>query len=568
MIPKLIHFVWIGGPMPSWAARNIEQFRQLNPEHQVVLNGAADVLPAYAGRYAESTDLTTKSDLIRYSVLERDGGWYFDVDFWPFRPVADMERAFRLDGSKLFCIEVRAKGTAAWLGNGVLACAPGHPVWQTIRERIVATAYTSRFIYGPCLFSGMATEDPSPFVLGGIPWFCGPQRDWAPKLYRLLVDEPANDAFMRANDPRTGGQVPFAMHLWASVCGPELGPQPVGKHARLAREQPLATLGTGRRVAAVLTQPATPRPGVLTWFDAMAQGLSANGFQVEMLPQEPEALSRCSRVPSVMACWNGMATPGSQVVEHAKRLGIPVLRVEHGFYKRQEHAQVDHEGILHWASWRHGLEHEPPAGAAERFTAVWPDPLVPVAARRGGYVLVIGQVPNDTQMLGSEIQGPLQIQQAVKRALPPGVKAYFRPHPATKDAPINPMHERLPELPRATGDDRFGYGKTKQGAGLPAALAGCRFIVTINSNSIVEALAAGVPCVAFGPHLGIEAGVVKPTTMATLPDDLRAMLDGWCPEQPRVERFLHWLAARQWTRQEIADGAVLKTLLSAAGVTV
>jgi hypothetical protein len=31
MIPKRIHFIWFGPPMPAWAERNIEEFRRLNP---------------------------------------------------------------------------------------------------------------------------------------------------------------------------------------------------------------------------------------------------------------------------------------------------------------------------------------------------------------------------------------------------------------------------------------------------------------------------------------------------------------------------------------------------------
>jgi hypothetical protein len=37
-------------------------------------------------------------------VFNEHGGWYFDTDFWPFRPLDDIERAFMLDGKPVVFI--------------------------------------------------------------------------------------------------------------------------------------------------------------------------------------------------------------------------------------------------------------------------------------------------------------------------------------------------------------------------------------------------------------------------------------------------------------------------------
>lgn len=109
------------------------------------------------------------------------------------------------------------------------------------------------------------------------------------------------------------------------------------------------------------------------------------------------------------------------------------------------------------------------------------------------------------------------------------------------------------------------YARTKHGGGLAEALKNCRFCIAVNSNALNEALIAGVPCMAFGPFLGINAGAVKKATVATLAADLQEMVDGWMPEQAIVENYLHWLAARQWNPEEMARPEILLPLLEAAG---
>ena len=93
-----------------------------------------------------------------------------------------------------------------------------------------------------------------------------------------------------------------------------------------------------------------------------------------------------------------------------------------------------------------------------------------------------------------------------------------------------------------------------------------RFVITINSNSIIEALAQGVPCLAFGPSLAINAGAVHPTTMATLQEDIKEMLKGWRPAEGAVENYLQWLAARQYRYDEFMDAELVRRLLRAVGV--
>jgi len=44
-IPKIIHFFWTGPAMPEWAERNIQEFRRLNPDHEIRIHGEEVILP-------------------------------------------------------------------------------------------------------------------------------------------------------------------------------------------------------------------------------------------------------------------------------------------------------------------------------------------------------------------------------------------------------------------------------------------------------------------------------------------------------------------------------------------
>ena len=99
---------------------------------------------------------------------------------------------------------------------------------------------------------------------------------------------------------------------------------------------------------------------------------------------------------------------------------------------------------------------------------------------------------------------------------------------------------------------------------LKAAVSGAKFVVTINSNAANEALAWGCPAICMGPHLAVMAGVAKQAPLLGLDTSLREMLDGWKPDRKALTNYLRWLACRQWSRDEIAQGECLKAVLDAA----
>lgn len=542
MIPRILHFVWGGGPRPAWVDRNLAEWRRLNPDFQIHVHGAEVCLPELRPAFDAAASWSSKSDPLRYSALARFGGWYFDVDFWPLRPLAAAYDSWDLRPDRLFVSRQQGHRSGDRLPYAAtpLACGPESPAIRHVVRACAATSADSRIAFGPDLIKRLVDADPHLFEVAEAGWFFPIAIDDAGAAYDHLRAGLAHRLNLR--NQGTAGALPFAAHLWAEAVN-----LTAADH-RVADPSPVAIVQTGGR-------PDHP-------LDAIATGLQASGYTVRRAATGEDLATGLLR-PDLLVCWNGRRDLTWRAA--SRRLGIPALYLEHGFWQRQAYTQVDHEGFLHQASWRRNLGAAAPEGSAARLTRfLGGADLVPMAPRSTGHVLVLGQVAGDTQMQDSEIEGPVPLLKALDRGLPAGLRAFFRPHPQTGSQARLRIFRRVPELP-PDPDERTAYARTKGGPGLAKALESARFCVAINTNALNEALAAGIPCLAFGPMLGIDAGAVRRTTLATLTRDLQAMADGWCPDSATVARYLQHLAARQYARNELADPAVLAPLLAAAG---
>ena len=173
-----------------------------------------------------------------------------------------------------------------------------------------------------------------------------------------------------------------------------------------------------------------------------------------------------------------------------------------------------------------------------------PRPLKSAKTRRG-YILVLLQVPGDSQLRDSEIDSPGPLVRAVEAAAPASWHIRVRQHP---------LHDWT--------CDPEGRVRT-MGGSLREAVEGAAFCVTINSTAGIESLALGCPVVCLGPALYATAGVALQTSLADMPATIAKMAAGWRPTTKAVHNFLYHLACRQWTFNEIAGGTVLRRLLGA-----
>jgi hypothetical protein len=279
---------------------------------------------------------------------------------------------------------------------------------------------------------------------------------------------------------------------------------------------------------------------------AVAIGLQRLGFDVT-----PTAIGDWpifSKLPDVAFIWNGVHGRRGRIASELRKRRVPVMVMERGFLDRMNHTQIDHAGFNHTASWAVDIAGPAPVGGVARFSGLYGDigPRMPIRAPDRGGVLILGQVSGDAQLRDSEIQHARDLVRVVENAAGVGAGIRFRPHPK----------------------DKWRSGRIDLDGDLSDAIDSARFAITINSNSANDALLRGCPVLCLGPSLQGAAGVAIQTSLAGLRRNMALMFNGWRPDSRRVGSYLHWLAGRQWTIDELngADRAVLTRLLRDAGL--
>ena len=118
-IPRKIHRVWLGSPMPERFVELGRSWQRLHPEWELITWGDADLdWLRNRAEFERAPRLTTRSNIARYEIVHREGGLYVDCDFEALRPIDEL-----LDEATL----VVGEEHAGLLSNGLFAAAPGHP---------------------------------------------------------------------------------------------------------------------------------------------------------------------------------------------------------------------------------------------------------------------------------------------------------------------------------------------------------------------------------------------------------------------------------------------------------
>lgn len=201
-IPKIIHHIWIGDPMPSHLRANCVEWSKLHPDwdmklwteveideiglqNRALYDQAAKIVPVDAVEQF-------RADIVRYEVLALFGGMYADVDT---RPLRNIEPA--LAGH----YEFAAHEDRTWVGNTYLAAVPGHPIMQALVAGLPANVHRFRG-KRPNKLSGPQYLTP---VWNRHHGHVAPQRLWFPYSY---ID------VKRQTVPETIAPDVYAVHGW------------------------------------------------------------------------------------------------------------------------------------------------------------------------------------------------------------------------------------------------------------------------------------------------------------------------------------------------------------------
>lgn len=140
MIPKIIHYCWFGGnPLPESACKCIASWRKFFPDYEIKEWNEANYdvasIPYTADAYAAGK-YAFVSDFVRFDILYKEGGLYFDTDVEVIRPMDDIIAAGPFMGFEKASIPGAANesdglGVAPGLGLGV---EPGNQIYRELIE--------------------------------------------------------------------------------------------------------------------------------------------------------------------------------------------------------------------------------------------------------------------------------------------------------------------------------------------------------------------------------------------------------------------------------------------------
>lgn len=202
LIPKHFHFIWGGPSMPDHLRANLTLWRDLHPDWDVTLWGDEDL------RWLEHHDLFDaapslvpadavwqfRSDLARYEILLKHGGFYADVDTTPLR---NIESA--LEGYDIWA----AMEDRNHVGNTYVASIPGHSLMAKIVEGLRASVAANKgrrpnWMTGPRYLTARWVEYGA---------YAAPPGDWFPVSYMQA---------RRGEQPKIP-ETAYAVHSWFHV---------------------------------------------------------------------------------------------------------------------------------------------------------------------------------------------------------------------------------------------------------------------------------------------------------------------------------------------------------------
>jgi hypothetical protein len=167
MVPKILHFVWIGGEFPSWVLNNIESVAILHTDWTIRVHGEDALDSRYSSIYDRAKDVQTRSDLIRYSVLEAIGGVYLDTDVYGVKRLPDFDPGERL----------AIPGIASPQFNTILACEAGCSIFSAAIEEMGQLDPASPMIGMTGLYREWQKNPASFDLLGLARWTAGTEAD-------------------------------------------------------------------------------------------------------------------------------------------------------------------------------------------------------------------------------------------------------------------------------------------------------------------------------------------------------------------------------------------------------
>lgn len=133
MIPKIIHYCWFGGEIPSIVKQYIEGWKRLCPDYRIMEwnENNSDISECEFARQAyDAKKWAFVSDYVRFFVLNKYGGIYLDTDMELLKNLDTF-----LDVNGFVGYEVNG------VASGIIGCIPGNKIITSVLEIYQALSF-------------------------------------------------------------------------------------------------------------------------------------------------------------------------------------------------------------------------------------------------------------------------------------------------------------------------------------------------------------------------------------------------------------------------------------------
>lgn len=133
-IPKIIHHIWLGSPLPEKCKILRDTWIQNHPDWTFMLWTDKDVEKfglENKALFDASKNWGEKSDIWRYEIVHRFGGLYVDTDFESIKAMDVFHHSLDFY-TGIYTSNTRGNCPAVVMGMGLIGASPGHPVMRAL----------------------------------------------------------------------------------------------------------------------------------------------------------------------------------------------------------------------------------------------------------------------------------------------------------------------------------------------------------------------------------------------------------------------------------------------------
>jgi len=140
-IPKVIHHIWLGSPLPEKCRILRETWMKNHPDWQFILWTDADIEHfglENKALYDASTNWGEKSDIARYEIVYKYGGLYVDTDYESIKPMDVFHHCVDFY-TGIYANHSNGNSTNMTMGMGLIGARAGHPILRAAIDGLKGT---------------------------------------------------------------------------------------------------------------------------------------------------------------------------------------------------------------------------------------------------------------------------------------------------------------------------------------------------------------------------------------------------------------------------------------------